>query len=199
MYLYIASINFKKKTRHILNNKRVFSTLSNFGKPALISFTQNFNENSTILMRYNFSGQISRKLNSKMYVSRNIQIFNNRTQLSERPPSQYPSYPSYPYQKYERFRNSTPFYQKQIFWAYTGAVGGLGGIYYVSHLETVPVTNRRRFIDISPNQEEKMAQEVYNEIMTRYGNRILPSRDLRTQYVKKVGKQIVRVSGMQGM
>src|SRR2546423_13738050 len=127
MFLHNAfSVNFRKMTGHVLNNnKRDLSTLLNLKKPTLISITQNFNKNPTILMRYNFSEQ-NRKLNSKLYILRNIQIFNNRTQISERSPPQYPSYPSYPYQKYERFRNyNTPFYQKQIFWAYTGAVGGL--------------------------------------------------------------------------
>ncbi|CAI2170065.1 7808_t:CDS:2 [Funneliformis geosporum] len=126
-----------------------------------------------------------------MYISRNIQIYNNRTQLSERPPH-FPSYP-----QYERFQTAVPFYQKQMFWVYTSAVGGLGGIYYVSHLETVPITKRRRFIDITPKQEEKMAQQAYHEIMTRYGKNILPPWDSRTKFVRKVAQQIVRVSGMQ--
>jgi hypothetical protein len=131
-----------------------------------------------------------------MYISRNINGFNNRTQLSERPPSQNPLYP---YQRYERFRGATPFYQKQMFWVYTGTVGGLRGVYYVSHLETVPVTDRRRFIDVTPKQEEKIAQQAYNEIMKQYGRRILSPYDHRTQFVKRVAQQIVSVSGMQGI
>jgi len=191
-----VSLTFNFNTR--INNKRVLSTLTNFKKPALTLMTQNFNKNTThapiCTLRENFSRQsLPRKLNSKMYISRNIQIYNNRTRLSERPP-QYPSYP-----KYERFRSAVPFYQKQTFWVYTSAVGGLGGIYYVSHLETVPITNRRRFIDVTPKQEEKLAQQAYREIMVRYGKKILPSWDNRTQFVRKVARQIIRVSGMQGM
>ncbi|CAG8625420.1 5094_t:CDS:2 [Funneliformis caledonium] len=184
----------------ILTISKIFNIeeSADFKKPTISLTTRNFNKcimhnPMCTLMRHIYRQSLPRKLISKMYISRNIQIYNNRAQLSERPP-QVPSYP-----KYERFRTAVPFYHKQIFWVYTSAVGGLGGIYYASHLETVPITNRRRFIDVTPKQEEKLAQQAYHEIMTQYGNKILPSWDNRTRFVRKVDQQIVRVSGMQDL
>ncbi|CAB4478156.1 uncharacterized protein OCT59_007381 [Rhizophagus irregularis] len=200
--MYFCNAFSVKFREHVLisSNKRLLSALSSIKKPS-ITITQNLNKSTTmhtsvyVLMRYNFFRQSLPRLSPKIYISRNINGFNNRTQLSERSPQN----PLYPYQRYVRFKNATPFYQKQIFWVYTGTVGGLGGVYYVSHLETVPVTNRRRFIDVTPKQEEKLAQQAYNEVMKQYGRKILPPFDHRTKFVKKVARQIVSVSGMQDL
>ncbi|KAF9578769.1 hypothetical protein BGW38_005275, partial [Lunasporangiospora selenospora] len=47
-----------------------------------------------------------------------------------------------------------------------GSIAVLGGGYYIAHLETVPMTGRRRFIDVSVRQEEKMAKEAYKQVMS---------------------------------
>ncbi|RIB22452.1 peptidase family M48-domain-containing protein [Gigaspora rosea] len=82
---------------------------------------------------------------------------------------------------------------------YTGGGGILFGIYYVNHLEVVPISNRRRFIDVTPKQEARLAQQAYSEIMKRYRHKILPSWDNRTRFVRSVAQQIIRVSGMEDL
>ncbi|RUS18248.1 hypothetical protein BC937DRAFT_88997 [Endogone sp. FLAS-F59071] len=70
-------------------------------------------------------------------------------------------FPSESKQQYQRFRKAQPpFYQSQRFWITMGTGGGLIGGYYVTHLETVPVTDRRRFIDVTLEQEEDRQQGV---------------------------------------
>ncbi|CAJ0750554.1 9365_t:CDS:2, partial [Entrophospora sp. SA101] len=112
-------------------------------------------------------------------------------------PQRIPPYPKH--SQYQRFSNSIPFYQKRIFWIYTGAVGGLTSVYYVSHLEKVPITNRRRFMDVSPKQEEKLSQQAYHEVMEKYSNKILPLWDRRTKFVRQVAQDLVKVSGMNDL
>ncbi|RUP46128.1 hypothetical protein BC936DRAFT_147335 [Jimgerdemannia flammicorona] len=56
--------------------------------------------------------------------------------------------PQYPQHQYQ------PYYQNQRFWIVVGTAGGLAGAYYVTHLETVPISGRRRFLDVTPQQEE---------------------------------------------
>lgn len=102
------------------------------------------------------------------------------------------------YPHYERFESAVPFYQKRKFWLWACGLGGLSGIYYTSHLETVPISNRRRFIDVTPKEEEHMAQQAFQQVMSRYRHKILHPADARSQYVRQVADRIIRVSGMQG-
>lgn len=70
--------------------------------------------------------------------------------------------PQLPYQlqtrvtppRYQRFNNKIPFYQSKRFWVTTGTGTVIFGGYYVTHLETVPISGRTRFMDITPRQEE---------------------------------------------
>ncbi|CAG8560601.1 2257_t:CDS:2 [Acaulospora colombiana] len=66
-------------------------------------------------------------------------------------------------------------------------------------METVPITNRRRFMDISPKQEEYIAQQAYRQIIEQYRRSLLPSWDSRTRFVKRVAEKLIGVSGMQGL
>lgn len=80
---------------------------------------------------------------------------NNRHELGFPSEPKYQRFPGDSKQQYQRFRKAQPpFYQSQRFWITMGTGGGLIGGYYVTHLETVPVTNRRRFIDVTLAQEE---------------------------------------------
>jgi hypothetical protein len=57
--------------------------------------------------------------------------------------------------RYQRFNNNKiPFYQSKRFWVTTGTGTVIFGGYYVTHLETVPISGRTRFMDITPRQEE---------------------------------------------
>ncbi|CAG8506669.1 2635_t:CDS:2 [Cetraspora pellucida] len=120
-------------------------------------------------------------------------LFNDHSQIPPRPP-QLPPYP-----QYRRVKRVPPFYKKRTFWIYTGGGGFLLTVYYVNHLEVVPISNRRRFMDVTPKQEAKLAQQAYSEIMRRYHHNILPSWDHRTRFVRAVAQQIIRVSGMEDL
>ncbi|KXS17901.1 hypothetical protein M427DRAFT_30031 [Gonapodya prolifera JEL478] len=98
---------------------------------------------------------------------------------------------------YVYFENTRPpIYARRSFWGYAGVCLGLGGVYYMSHLEEVPLTKRRRFLDITPSQEEILARSAYKQIMTEYGNRILPPSHPYTRFVKEVAVRLIAVSGM---
>ncbi|KAJ3147544.1 hypothetical protein HDU86_007942 [Geranomyces michiganensis] len=80
-----------------------------------------------------------------------------------------------------------------------GGTTAVGGVYYVSHLDTVPVTQRRRFIDISVEKEKMMAQQGYHEIMREFGRHILPPAHPYSVLVKQVAERLIRVCGLDGL
>ncbi|KAI8074275.1 peptidase family M48-domain-containing protein [Gilbertella persicaria] len=84
-------------------------------------------------------------------------------------------------------------------WLFVGTGTVLYGGYYVTHLERVPISNRVRFMDVTPRQEEAMAIQAYKEVMHEYGRRILPPNHPYSQFVRRVAKRLVRVSGMDHM
>ncbi|KAJ2960304.1 hypothetical protein NQZ79_g4343 [Umbelopsis isabellina] len=102
--------------------------------------------------------------------------------------------------RYQRFNNNKiPFYQSKRFWITTGTGTVIFGGYYVTHLETVPISGRTRFMDITPRQEEAMAKQAYAEVMNQYGHRLLPPNHRLSIFVTKVAKRIVQVSGMDDL
>ncbi|CAO3668018.1 unnamed protein product [Umbelopsis ramanniana] len=114
--------------------------------------------------------------------------------------AQYQIQPRFTGPQYQRFsKNKIPFYQSKRFWVTTGTGTVLFGGYYVTHLETVPISGRTRFMDITPRQEEAMAKQAYAEIMSQYGNRILPPNHRLSIFVTNVAKRIVQVSGMDDL
>ncbi|KAG0006546.1 hypothetical protein BGZ65_006814 [Modicella reniformis] len=81
-----------------------------------------------------------------------------------------------------------------------GAVVTVGaGAYYVAHLETVPVTGRRRFIDVSLKQEEMMAKEAYKQVKRQFGHNLLPPNHPYVHYVQRVAWRIIKTAGMENL
>ncbi|KAI8918461.1 peptidase family M48-domain-containing protein [Powellomyces hirtus] len=80
-----------------------------------------------------------------------------------------------------------------------GGVAGIGSAYYLSHLDTVPITNRKRFMDVNPEQEKELSQQGYREIMLQYGHRILDPRHPYSIFVRKVARKLIRVSGLEDL
>jgi hypothetical protein len=69
--------------------------------------------------------------------------------------AQYQIQPRFTRPQYQRFsQNKIPFYQSKRFWVTTGTGTVMFGGYYVMHLETVPISGRTRFMDITPQQEQ---------------------------------------------
>jgi len=78
-------------------------------------------------------------------------------------------------------------------------LGGAGGAFYVYNLETVPVTQRRRFNVVTEQQEEGFADQMYQQVMQEYGERVLPGYDVRVQKVERVLKRLLPSAEGMGM
>ncbi|KAF7726237.1 hypothetical protein EC973_008947 [Apophysomyces ossiformis] len=128
-------------------------------------------------------------------IPHNCRYYSN--QLPSFPRGIPPSFPSR--ENYKRFGNNRPFYQSRRLLIFLGTGTVMFGGYYVTHLEQVPVSGRRRFMDVTPRQEEAMAKQAYNEVMMQYGHRILSPHHPYTRFVSRVAKRLVRVSGMENM
>ncbi|KAI9351377.1 metalloendopeptidase [Obelidium mucronatum] len=98
---------------------------------------------------------------------------------------------------YKYFKQrQVPFYQNKRTWVIAGGLTGLAGLYYITHLETVPVSGRTRFMDISREAEEEIGRQAYQEIMNEYRHKIVPAYHPMAIYVHKVARNIIRASGI---
>lgn len=77
----------------------------------------------------------------------------------------------------------------------SGLAGGVGGV-YLYNLETVPVSGRRRFNVVSEENERSMGQELYKQVMSEFGDKILPDNDPRSRLVQKVLTRLIPSSGL---
>ncbi|KAF1808574.1 hypothetical protein P152DRAFT_443650 [Eremomyces bilateralis CBS 781.70] len=75
--------------------------------------------------------------------------------------------------------------------------GGLG-VFYVSNLETVPVTGRRRFNLVGPELEARFAEQMYEEVMGEFRGHILSEWDPRARMVQRVMDRLIPMSGLEG-
>jgi predicted Zn-dependent protease len=78
-----------------------------------------------------------------------------------------------------------------------GLVGGSGYILY--HIEKVPVSGRKRFISVSPEEEEMMSKVALEGLMKQTQGAILPSWHPYTQLVVKVTNRLIAVSGLEDL
>ncbi|KAI1297037.1 hypothetical protein EDD11_007247 [Mortierella claussenii] len=61
------------------------------------------------------------------------------------------------------------------------------------------MSGRRRFLDVSPEQEESMAKDAYNQTMKQYRHRLLPSNHPDTRLVERVARRIIKAAGMENL
>jgi len=68
------------------------------------------------------------------------------------------------------------------------------GSAYVTHLETVPYTNRKHLVLISPKQERALGSRMYDDLkrQTRMAGKLLPAEHRLTRLVSKIGGKIAR-------
>lgn len=78
--------------------------------------------------------------------------------------------------------------------------GGGGAIFYIINLEEVPVSHRKRFNFITPEQEKSMVSEAsYNSLIQEFKGRVLPRDHPYTQLVAKiVGRLLPAAHGLGG-
>lgn len=73
-----------------------------------------------------------------------------------------------------------------------------GGVYfYVSNLETVPVSGRRRFNCYSEERVKEEGKMMYRMIMQQDKDAILPAWDPRTRMVERVMTKLIPASGLE--
>jgi len=77
--------------------------------------------------------------------------------------------------------------------AFTGAsfIGGL--VYaYESHIQECPVTGRRRFVALYPDQAKRISQEEFNNLLQENENCIIPSNNHLYERVVRVSNQLLK-------
>ena len=78
-----------------------------------------------------------------------------------------------------------------------GVISVGGGVFYFSNLEDVPVSGRRRFNCISPQQEAAITKRSSEELLRLYSDRILPPNHPYSRLVSEVAGRLLPVSGIQ--
>ncbi|XP_077981744.1 metalloendopeptidase OMA1, mitochondrial-like [Glandiceps talaboti] len=77
----------------------------------------------------------------------------------------------------------------------TASVLGAGvGIYYLSHLESTPITNRTRFIAFTKKQFSAIAAEEYKQFLERYKDSFVPAKHPVYDLVTKVTQQLLEAN-----
>lgn len=103
---------------------------------------------------------------------------------------------------YQRFQASSSLLKRwaarpNFYYHVAGIGGSLGGI-YIYNLEEVPVSHRRRFNIVSPSTEQQMGQQMYQQTMQEYGNKILPKWHPKSRMVQRVLDRLIPHSGLEG-
>jgi hypothetical protein len=74
---------------------------------------------------------------------------------------------------------------------------GSGVVFYVSHIEEVPVSGRKRFNCYSEAAVEEGGVRAYQMIMNENKDAILPAWDRRSKMVQRVMKKLIPASGLE--
>lgn len=75
-------------------------------------------------------------------------------------------------------------------------VGGFGLIYYVSHLEQVPITGRWRFMNTSPKLEAKVGEMTRQSLYHEFQGSILPPNHPLSRHVRRVVSRVLHASNL---
>ncbi|KAI8929684.1 peptidase family M48-domain-containing protein [Entophlyctis helioformis] len=101
---------------------------------------------------------------------------------------------------YEYFGSTSsrrlPFYRRP--YAALGATAAavfLAG-YIVTHLETVPISGRTRFNDVSPATEALLGDMAYRQVMAEVGPALLPANHPYSLFVARVARRLIAASGL---
>ena len=121
-----------------------------------------------------------------------------QTRLQSRSP-----YPSGPYgrKQYQRLSRSQLvkyLYQNSLVFRYgVRAVGTGSAGFVVYNLETVPVSGRLRFNWVTPEHEEEMGNQQYQQILQEFRGQILPSWHPHVRMVHRVLNRLIPASGLE--
>lgn len=81
--------------------------------------------------------------------------------------------------------------QRPTFYYEVGGLAGVGGAIYISNLETVPISGRRRFNIVSSERERKFGLQQYESLMEEFKGQILPQSHPQVRDVKRVLAKLV--------
>lgn len=68
------------------------------------------------------------------------------------------------------------------------------GYFYYKYLDTVPVTNRKRWIATSPQWECQMGESEYRKLLKSYSKQILPKDHRASLTVQRVGSRVAHAA-----
>lgn len=103
------------------------------------------------------------------------------------------------YATYRKFDNRNNATFTQLLFDKTGrrylmVTFGLGGLFYVTHLEKAPISDRSRFIWVSPSLERRIGQYSYKSILNETKGHIIPENHPLTRKVDKIFRRIVEAA-----
>jgi hypothetical protein len=81
------------------------------------------------------------------------------------------------------------------FYYQASGLGVAGGSFYIYNVETIPVSGRRRFNIISPEQELAEGKQSYAALLQQYQGLILPDHSKEVQRVRNVLRRLVGALG----
>ncbi|WPH02763.1 Hypothetical protein R9X50_00563100 [Acrodontium crateriforme] len=103
---------------------------------------------------------------------------------------------------YQTFQSTSGLFRRwaarPTFYYEIGGIGVLCSGFYVSNLETVPVSGRRRFNVLSAEREKAMGESMYQQTMQEYGNKIMPAYTHEHRLVSRVLSRLIPASGLEG-
>ena len=103
------------------------------------------------------------------------------------------------YNRFSRAQTIKLLWQNSPGFRYGVGAAGTGAVGFVGYnLETVPVSGRKRFNWVTPEYEEQMGMEQYEQVMREFGSQILPEWHPRTKYVQRVLDRLIPSSGLEG-
>ena len=70
--------------------------------------------------------------------------------------------------------------------------GGAGGVYYVTHRVTIPMSGERRFITLSAAEEKAMGRSAESQILAKHRGRVLPSHHPLHQRIEAILRRLLQ-------
>ncbi len=120
--------------------------------------------------------------------------------LPVRPASQWGRGPQSRYSRFSRVEGLYSLWlTSPAFRTGLGVVALAGGAFYFSNIEYVPVTGRRRFNFISPEQEAELAKDQFKLVMQEFGDKVLPPDHPYSRVVNRVVSRLLPYAGLQGL
>ncbi|CCH43009.1 Metalloendopeptidase OMA1, mitochondrial [Wickerhamomyces ciferrii] len=98
------------------------------------------------------------------------------------------------YKRFNNTKSSSNILQDPTYRKYAAGVLGLGGVFYVTHLEEAPVTGRRRFIWSTEGLEKWVGDRSYRQVLAENRGHILPPHHPLSVKVSNVFEKILKVS-----